>query len=75
LPIICEILDLHTTASMYPAISIARLMDIPVVVPKPSVREQIVAKVRAALKARAEAERRLEKATAEVEGVARKGGK
>jgi restriction endonuclease S subunit len=30
LPIICEILDLHTTASMYPAISVDRLLRIPI---------------------------------------------
>ncbi|MDO9371966.1 MAG: hypothetical protein Q7U07_05175 [Gammaproteobacteria bacterium] len=67
LPIICEILDLHTTASMYPAISTSRLMEIPIAVPKQSVRDEIVSKVRAALKARAEAANLLEQAKAEVE--------
>ena len=67
LPIICEILDLHTTASMYPAISTTRLMGIPIAVPKQSVRDEVVAKVRAALTARAEAARLLEEAKAEVE--------
>ncbi|MFN2305146.1 MAG: restriction endonuclease subunit S, partial [Anaerolineales bacterium] len=33
LPIVCEILDLHTTASMYPAISTTDLLEIPITVP------------------------------------------
>ncbi len=75
LPIICEILDLHTTASMYPAISTARLMEIPIAVPKQSVRDAIVSKVRAALKARTEAADLLEQAKAEVERLVLGGGK
>jgi len=67
LPVICEILDLHTTASMYPAISTTRLMKIPIAVPNQSIRDEVVAKVRAALTARAEAARLLEAAKAEVE--------
>ena len=45
LPVICEVLDLHTTASMYPAIAVQRLMQIPVMIPDKTRREQIVAKV------------------------------
>lgn len=75
LPIICEILDLHTTASMYPAISTARLMEIPIAVPKQSVRDAIVSKVRAALKARTEAADLLEQAKAEVEHLVLGAGK
>ncbi len=67
LPIVCEILDLHTTASMYPAIATTRLMGIPFAVPKQSVRDEVVFRVRKALAARGEADRLLEKAKAEVE--------
>lgn len=44
LPLICEILDLHTTASMYPAIPVHRLMHIPTMIPDKTARRQIVAK-------------------------------
>jgi restriction endonuclease S subunit len=67
LPLICEILDLHTTASMYPAISTARLMNIPVAVPNQSVRDEIISKVRSAIAARAEATRLLDEAKAIIE--------
>jgi len=67
LPIICEILDLNTTASMYPAISTTRLMEIPIGIPRASISKEIISKVRAALHARAESRRLLEKAKAEIE--------
>ena len=35
LPLVCELLDLHTTASMYPAISATDLMRIPIALPDP----------------------------------------
>lgn len=75
LPIICELLDLHTTASMYPAISTARLMQIPIAVPNPSIRKEIVGKVREALTARAEAAGLLEEVKAEVESLVLGSGK
>ena len=50
-PIVCEILDLHTTASMYPSISTDTLMSIPISLPKESTRQQITEKVRASRKA------------------------
>ena len=74
LPLICEILDLHTTASMYPAISTARLMQIPIAVPVHSVRNEIVSKVRSAFAARAEARRLLNHAKALVERLVLTGG-
>lgn len=67
LPIICEILDLHTTASMYPAIPTDRLLRIPIALPKQGVRDEIVTKVRRSFSARREARRLLEQAKTEVE--------
>ncbi len=69
LPVICEILDLYTTASMYPAIAVDRLMRIPIVVPDKAARKQIVALVREAMSARREAARLLDKAKKTVEGM------
>jgi restriction endonuclease S subunit len=40
LPIVCEILDLHTTASMYPAISTHDLLAIPVTLPDDQIMKQ-----------------------------------
>ena len=67
LPIICEILDLHCTASMYPAIPEDRLMRIPIVVPDTKTRKAVVAKVQEAITARAEAAQLLEEAKQTVE--------
>jgi|ERR1039458_1743642 restriction endonuclease S subunit len=67
LPIICEILDLHTTASMYPAISTARLMTIPIATPTKSIRDKVVSRVRAAFDARAEVSRLLDEAKFAIE--------
>lgn len=52
LPIICEILDLNTTASMYPTIPLDRLMRLPIVVPDKRTRTAVVSKVRDAMRAR-----------------------
>lgn len=62
LPIVCEIMDLHTTASMYPAIPVERLLRIPFALPKPRVREEIVERVRASFAARQEAAQLLDDA-------------
>jgi hypothetical protein len=67
LPVICEILDLHTTASMYPAIPIQRLMQIPILVPDKAARSRIVAKVRASIEARRESIKLLSQAKSAVE--------
>ena len=69
LPIICEILDLHCTASMYPAIPEDRLMRIPIIVPDTKTRKAVVAKVQEAMTARAEAARLLEQAKKTVEDL------
>jgi hypothetical protein len=75
LPIVCEILDLHTTASMYPAISTTRLMTIPIALPNQSTRDKVVSRVRAAFDARAGASRSLEEAKLAIERVVLKGAK
>jgi hypothetical protein len=69
LPVICEILDLHTTASMYPAIPFQRLMRIPIVVPNRTVRKQIIAKVQASIDAGRESARLLNQAKKTVEDL------
>lgn len=69
LPIICEILDVHCTASMYPAIPEDRLMRIPIIVPDAKTRRTVAAKVQEAMTARAEAARLLEQARKTVEDL------
>src|SRR5258708_14043725 len=67
LPVICEILDLNTTASMYPAIPADRLMRLPIVVPDVRTRKAVVGKVRLAMTARFGASKLLERAKHTVE--------
>lgn len=67
LPIVCEILDLYCTASMYPAIPVDRLIKVPVVVPEKRVRAKIVEHVSAALYACQESARLLGEAKATIE--------
>lgn len=67
LPLVCELLDLHTTASMYPAISTEALMKIPISLPDDATRGQIVSKVRESFESRREARRLLEEAKTMVE--------
>jgi restriction endonuclease S subunit len=67
LPIVCEILDLHTTASMYPAISTQDLMKIPITMPSKEAQQKVVEQVRAARTARKEASQLLEQAKQRVE--------
>jgi hypothetical protein len=69
LPVICEILDLHTTASMYPAIHTDSLLSIPFVIPDKTSRAQIVAKVSEAMASRREAALLLEQARKLVEAM------
>ena len=69
LPLVCELLDLYTTASMYPAISTADLMRIPISLPDAPTREKIVAKVKESFAARHEARRLLDEAKAIVENA------
>lgn len=67
LPLVCELLDLYTTASMYPAISTDDLMKIPISLPDDTTRQTIVSKVRESLNSRREARRLLDQAKAMVE--------
>jgi hypothetical protein len=67
LPLVAELLDLHTTASMYPAISTTDLLRIPFRLPECQVREEIVNKIRQSFAARAESQRLLQKAKQIVE--------
>jgi hypothetical protein len=67
LPPICELLDLHTSASLYPAISEQDLMDIPFPNIKARTVEKIVDGVRAAQAMRQQATQLLEAATRAVE--------
>jgi len=62
------------TASMYPALSTARLMETPIVIPRKSVRDEIVTKVRSAFAARTEGSRLLDQAKAAVERLVLAGG-
>ena len=66
-PIVCEILDLHTTASMYPAISTEDLLNIPITLPKESTRRKITEKVKESRKSREQSKQLLEIAKTGVE--------
>ena len=66
-PIICEILDLHTTATMYPAIATDVLLNIPFSAPRADITAQIVNKVRASRHAHYETQSLLESAKRRVE--------
>ena len=73
LPLVAELLDLHTTASMYPAISTADLLRIPFRLPDAQACAKIVAKVRESFAARAESLRLLDEAKRTVEAAIMKG--
>jgi len=67
LPVVCEILNLHTSASMYPAISITDLLDIPFPIPSDKVRTRVVELVKKSQENQREAKRLLEQAKRRVE--------
>ena len=67
LPLVAELLDLHTTASMYPAISTADRLRIPFRLPDAQARAKVVAKVRESFAARADSLRLLDEAKHTVE--------
>lgn len=56
LPLVCELLDLHTTASMYPAISTTDLLRTPISLPDNKACQAIAEKVRESLAARKQAQ-------------------
>ncbi|NEQ68189.1 MAG: restriction endonuclease subunit S [Symploca sp. SIO2D2] len=64
---VCEILDLHTTASMYPAISTEDLLNIPITLPEEATRQKIAEKVRESRKAQEQSKQLLEIAKTGVE--------
>jgi len=68
IPVVSEILDLYTTASMYPAISTADLLNIPVTLPTDKkIVNEVVSKIQKSRQARQEAKRPLAEAKSEVE--------
>jgi hypothetical protein len=67
LPVVCELLDLNTTASMYPAISTQRLMSMPFRLPTPSVCAKITKLVQTSFTERQRAAQLLDAATKLVE--------
>lgn len=67
LPIVCEIMDLHTSASMYPAISTTDLLKLPFPTPSAATRERLVELVRQSRTSHQEAHRLLEDAKRRVE--------
>jgi hypothetical protein len=67
LPVICELMDLHTTASMYPAISTTDLMRQPFLLPDDATVKKVKQQITAARAARREAHALLEKAKQAVE--------
>lgn len=72
-PIVSEILDLHTTATMYPAIATDVLLDVPFSAPDASTTAQIVAKVHDSRAAHDEAQNLLETAKRRVEELIEEG--
>ncbi len=67
LPVVCELMDLHTSATMYPAISEADLLSLPIPAIAPPVQQQIQADVRQAGQARQRATQLLDAAKRAVE--------
>ncbi len=67
LPVICELMDLHTSASLYPAISERDLLKLPIPLISAEAAEQIVASIRAAHTARHQAQSLLDRAKRAVE--------
>ena len=67
LPVICELMDLHTTASMSPAISTTDRMRLPFLLPDDATIKKVKQQITAARAARREAHALLEKAKQAVE--------
>lgn len=67
LPLVCELMDLHTTASMYPAISPTDLLALPFPSVDPNVEQQIIQAVQAAHQTKLAAHALLARATRAVE--------
>jgi hypothetical protein len=67
LPLVCELVDLHTSATMYPAISEADLLALPIPAIAPAVQKQVQHAVRQSAQARQHATRLLDAAKRAVE--------
>lgn len=67
LPLVCELMDLHTSATMYPAISESDLLALPIPAIAPSVQAQVQDAVRQSAHARQRASRLLDAAKRAVE--------
>lgn len=67
LPLVCELMDLHTSATMYPAISESDLLALPIPAIAPSVQSQVQDAVRQSAHARQRATRLLDAAKRAVE--------
>jgi type I restriction enzyme, S subunit len=67
LPLVCELMDLHTSATMYPAISESDLLALPIPAIAPSVQAQVRDAVRQSAYARQRATRLLDAAKRAVE--------
>jgi len=67
LPVICELLDLYASASMYPAITDAHIFGLPLPQIDAAVETQVVANIRDARRAKAQAAQLLEAAKRAVE--------
>jgi hypothetical protein len=67
LPLVCELMDLHTSATMYPAISESDLLALPIPAIAPSVQTQVQDAVRQSAHARQRASRLLDAAKRAVE--------
>lgn len=69
LAVVAELLDLHTTASMYPAISTADLLRIPFRMPHKKARRELAEMMRSSFAARDESRRLLDEAKRMVEAA------
>jgi restriction endonuclease S subunit len=69
LPIVCEILDLYATASMYPAVSVSDIMNLPITMPDESLRAILTEMVQGCFAARREADRLFQDAIELVENM------
>lgn len=67
LPVVCELMDLHTSATMYPAISEADLLALPIPEIPLAVQQRVQSAVRQSYEARRQANRFLEAAKRAVE--------
>ena len=67
LSVVCEILDLHTSASMYPAISTTDLLNVPIPVPADEVLTRVVELLQESRVSHQDAKRLLEEAKRRVE--------